>query len=298
MGTHLQCSQYSRPYPSLGMLQTPPSEHRMASKDLLLVIPSTEVAPFVDSILRPGVENDFAEIVVGLDFAAFEAALAQHDRMVIACGMFVPNLKEIIAEIVGKSPRAKPVWIHSFSAGVDHLLTPEVKGSGAPVTNAKGCFSHSLAEYVLCGCMYFDKEITRLQANRTAAKWERFQVSPWQHRFARALFHSRAASVYPVRGVQTFVPHVHWESHGRGSLPLHKLVSDSAIPHCVSDLLPQSLCGVVGPQFSVADFVGHLSELFSSLYFSLVFAFILKVWLMPGGLFCSIGRRRQCPLSL
>ena len=35
------------------------------------------------------------------------------------------------------------------------------------------------------------------------------------------------------------VPHVHWEADGRGSLPLHHLVSDSATPHCVSDPLPQ-----------------------------------------------------------
>ena len=40
-----------------------------------------------------------------------------------------------------------------------------------------------------------------------------------------------------------FVPHVHWEAHGRGSLPLHHLVSDSANPHYVSDPLPQSCVG-------------------------------------------------------
>ena len=37
------------------------------------------------------------------------------------------------------------------------------------------------------------------------------------------------------------VPHAHWEAYGRGSLPLHYLVSDSATPHCVSDPLPQPL---------------------------------------------------------
>ena len=37
------------------------------------------------------------------------------------------------------------------------------------------------------------------------------------------------------------VPHAHWEAYGRGSLPLHSLVSDSANPHCVSDPLPHPL---------------------------------------------------------
>ena len=35
------------------------------------------------------------------------------------------------------------------------------------------------------------------------------------------------------------VPHAHWEAHGRGSLPLQNLVSDSANPHYVSDPLPR-----------------------------------------------------------
>ena len=33
------------------------------------------------------------------------------------------------------------------------------------------------------------------------------------------------------------------EAYGRGSLPLHNLVSDSANPHYVSDPLPQSFVG-------------------------------------------------------
>jgi len=42
---------------------------------------------------------------------------------------------------------------------------------------------------------------------------------------------------------QSIVPHAHWEAYGRGSLPLHNLVSDSANPHCMSDPLPQAFVG-------------------------------------------------------
>ena len=37
------------------------------------------------------------------------------------------------------------------------------------------------------------------------------------------------------------VPRAHWEAYGRGSLPLHNLVSDLANPHFVSDPLPRPL---------------------------------------------------------
>jgi hypothetical protein len=43
--------------------------------------------------------------------------------------------------------------------------------------------------------------------------------------------------------LQCFVPHARWEAHGRGSPPLHNLVSDSANPHGVSEPLPQSFVG-------------------------------------------------------
>jgi len=47
-------------------------------------------------------------------------------------------------------------------------MLPPPPRAAAPVTNAKGCFSQSLAEFTLMGCMYFDKDVPRLQANRVA----------------------------------------------------------------------------------------------------------------------------------
>lgn len=39
-------------------------------------------------------------------------------------------------------------WLHSCSAGLEHLLFPELVNSSVTLTNAKGVYSHSLAEYV------------------------------------------------------------------------------------------------------------------------------------------------------
>lgn len=37
-------------------------------------------------------------------------------------------------------------WLHSCSAGLEHLLFPELVNSSVILTNAKGVYSHSLAE--------------------------------------------------------------------------------------------------------------------------------------------------------
>lgn len=69
-------------------------------------------------------------------------------------------------------------WIHSITAGIDHILCPEIiNNSEITLTNAKGVFSHSLAEYVIQSCMHFAKDIPRLMNQKKEKKWEKFFVS-------------------------------------------------------------------------------------------------------------------------
>ncbi len=65
-------------------------------------------------------------------------------------------------------------WIHATSAGVDALLTPEVRGSDIPVTNARGIFDRCIAEYVLGQIIAFAKDF--------AGNWALKQTHEWQHR--------------------------------------------------------------------------------------------------------------------
>ena len=68
-------------------------------------------------------------------------------------------------------------WIHSLAAGVDTLvpvLNSLPGGSEIPLTNAKGAFSRSLAEYSLAAMLHFNKQIPRLQKNRTTKTWDKF----------------------------------------------------------------------------------------------------------------------------
>ena len=69
------------------------------------------------------------------------------------------------------------VWVHSLMAGVDKLI-PLVKelSRSVPMTNAKGAFSSSLAEYILASILYFNKQIPRLEQNRKSVTWEKFTM--------------------------------------------------------------------------------------------------------------------------
>ncbi len=69
-------------------------------------------------------------------------------------------------------------WIHSITAGVDHLLCPEIVDSEEiTLTNAKGVFSSSLAEYVMLSCLHFAKDVPRWIDNKSHKKWDKFTVT-------------------------------------------------------------------------------------------------------------------------
>lgn len=87
--------------------------------------------------------------------------------------IFFANQKPaLFPEAWRMSPNVR--WIHSLWAGVDRLLIPEVMASPVPVTNAKGAYSKSLAEFCILGILFFAKDVRRLLAQQRAAHWEKF----------------------------------------------------------------------------------------------------------------------------
>ncbi|MFD8817081.1 D-2-hydroxyacid dehydrogenase [Streptomyces sp. NPDC059627] len=85
----------------------------------------------------------------------------------------------------GEGPR--PGWVHTASAGVDHLMCPELAASGTVVTNARGVFDAPIAEYVAALVLAIAKDLPRtldLQRERT-----------WRHREARRVAGTRACVV-------------------------------------------------------------------------------------------------------
>ncbi|NEB20937.1 MULTISPECIES: D-2-hydroxyacid dehydrogenase [Streptomyces] len=85
----------------------------------------------------------------------------------------------------GGGPR--PRWVHTASAGVDHLMCPELAGSDTVVTNARGVFDQPIAEYVAALVLAMAKDLPatlRLQGERT-----------WLHRESMRVAGTRACVV-------------------------------------------------------------------------------------------------------
>lgn len=74
-------------------------------------------------------------------------------------------------------PLAKQVqWVHSLSTGVEGILTPELLASPVPLTNGRGVFRGSLAEWGLAAMLYFAKGLRQLIGNQQAGVWKQFDV--------------------------------------------------------------------------------------------------------------------------
>jgi len=68
-------------------------------------------------------------------------------------------------------------WIHSITAGVDHMLCgPMFYNPDLVLTNAKGVYGESLAEYVIGAIMYFAKHFQRLDQQKQQCQWQKFDM--------------------------------------------------------------------------------------------------------------------------
>jgi phosphoglycerate dehydrogenase-like enzyme len=67
-------------------------------------------------------------------------------------------------------------WVHSLSAGVENILTPELLASHVPLTNARGVFAESLGEFVIAAALFFAKDLGRMRRSQAAGKWDQFDV--------------------------------------------------------------------------------------------------------------------------
>jgi phosphoglycerate dehydrogenase-like enzyme len=69
-------------------------------------------------------------------------------------------------------------WIHATSAGVDAILTEDVRASTIPVTNARGIFDQCIAEYVLGQIIAFCKDFIGNERLQQAHQWQHRETEP------------------------------------------------------------------------------------------------------------------------
>jgi phosphoglycerate dehydrogenase-like enzyme len=67
-------------------------------------------------------------------------------------------------------------WVHSLSAGVEKVLFPELIESAVPLTNARGVFKRSLAEFAVLGMLFHNKRARRLVESQRQHHWDDFYV--------------------------------------------------------------------------------------------------------------------------
>lgn len=63
-------------------------------------------------------------------------------------------------------------WVHIAAAGVDPLMTPEVRESDVVITNSRGVFDDAIAEYVLGQVLSFAKDLPRSLRLQDEATWQ------------------------------------------------------------------------------------------------------------------------------
>lgn len=96
-------------------------------------------------------------------------------NVLLNCGVGKNAAKrDDIAALWPKLPNL--VWMHSASAGLEHLLFPALVEGPVTLTNAKGVYSHSLAEWSLTACNWFAKDLPRLKRQQASSSWEPYDV--------------------------------------------------------------------------------------------------------------------------
>jgi phosphoglycerate dehydrogenase-like enzyme len=74
-------------------------------------------------------------------------------------------------------PLAKRLrWMHVLSAGVEHVLTPEIIASPVPLTNGRGVFRRPLAEWAIGAMLHFLYDYRRLVRQQEAGVWADFDI--------------------------------------------------------------------------------------------------------------------------
>jgi phosphoglycerate dehydrogenase-like enzyme len=133
------------------------------------------------------------------------------DVNVIFCS-YMKNAREPLAYLVENLPNLQ--WIHCRQTGIDYLHSESLTkwgqqqqqndmSNGRIMTNAKGQFSSTLAEYAMGAMTYFAKDFPRLQRSKANKTWDKYVV--WM--VLTGLFHCNAAATHFFSAVCNTVTH-------------------------------------------------------------------------------------------
>jgi phosphoglycerate dehydrogenase-like enzyme len=112
--------------------------------------------------------QDLSDTALHHGQAAADFAAAPRPDCVLVCGQHRSALSEIVAS------QPSLTWVHIRWAGIEHAVDPDLGRPGLRVTNGKGVFSASLAEFTIAGLLHFLKDFRRLLRQQAEGRWQQF----------------------------------------------------------------------------------------------------------------------------
>lgn len=116
--------------------------------------------PIYEALLKKTAGRKIEIIIATPEEASAHFADAE---VVAAFPMRMPSIADL--------PKAK--WLHSFSAGVDKILTPEVARSNIILTNSSGVHATPIAETIIAYCLMFARGFTTTIGEQRAHEWHK-----------------------------------------------------------------------------------------------------------------------------
>jgi len=116
--------------------------------------------------------------IMGNAVEDFGGAEAVKEVDVIVTVLFAGGKMPVLTDLWPLCPKLR--WVHSLAAGVETVVPQMLSlpgGPEIPLTNAKGAYSRSLAEYALTAMLHFNKQVPRLQQNKKRRIFEKFTMS-------------------------------------------------------------------------------------------------------------------------
>jgi phosphoglycerate dehydrogenase-like enzyme len=131
--------------------------------NIFLVVIADPAAPFLAPLaaLRKDIR-----VVVTEDLEQLKSVIPQADAILYA------SFSPVLARILPLAHRVR--WIHVLWTGVDGVLTPEMMGHPAVLTNGRGVFKGPLADWVVAVMLYFAFDFRRLILQQEQRVWAPF----------------------------------------------------------------------------------------------------------------------------
>ena len=110
------------------------------------------------------------ELVAVGDQGVIEGDLADVEVLFLRWGLE----QEIFEQLLQDIPNLR--WVHSISAGVEHVLSPTLVASDVMLTNASGVFSVPMAETVLAYMLAVVKRLPEFQEQQQRGLWKKLPL--------------------------------------------------------------------------------------------------------------------------